>query len=112
MEDFKFIAIRTMLMQMVSLILMFIFVKKPEHYMIYAGISVLSSSGANLINIFYRRRYCKIRFTHNMDIKKHLPRILLLFSLLLSQTIYVNSDMTILGLMKGDHEVGLYSTVA
>ena len=110
MEDFKFIAIRTVLMQVVSLLLMFIFVHKPEDYLKYAVISVLASSGANITNIFYRRRYLRMRFIKKMDVKKHLPGILILFSLILSQTIYVNSDMTILGLIKGDHEVGLYST--
>ena len=110
MEDFKFIAIRTILMQVLSLILMFIFVHRPEDYIVFAIISVVASSGANIVNIYYRRRYCKTRFTWDMDLKRHLPKILLLFSLILSQTIYVNSDMTILGLMKGDHEVGLYST--
>lgn len=110
MEDFQFIAVRTMGMQIFSLILMFVFVKKPEDYLFYAVISVVASSGANIINIFYRQRYCKTRFVFRMDWKKHLPPILLLFSLILSQTIYTSSDITILGLLKGDYEVGLYST--
>lgn len=110
MEDFKFIAIRTMGMQVVSLLLMFIFVKRPEDYLIYAIISVVATSGTNIVNIFYRRRYCKTRFVFHIDWKKHLPSILLLFSLLLSQTIYISSDTTILGLVKGDYQVGLYST--
>lgn len=110
MEDFRFIAIRTMGMQIFSLILMFIFVKRPADYLIYAMISVIASSGANVINIFYRRRYCKTKFVLYVDWKKHLPPILLLFSLILSQTIYTSSDTTILGLYKGDFQVGLYST--
>lgn len=110
MEDFKFIAIRTVGMQVISLVLMFIFVQKPEDYMAYAVISIVASSGANIINIFYRRRFCRTRFTIQLDLKKHLPPILLLFSMILSQTIYCNSDITMLGLMKGDLEVGLYST--
>lgn len=110
MEDFKFIAIRTVGMQIISLLLMFIFVQNPEDYMTYALISVVASSGANIINIFYRRRFCRTRFTLQLDLKKHLPPILLLFSMILSQTIYCNSDITMLGLLKGDVEVGLYST--
>lgn len=110
MEDFRYISIRTILMQVISLILMFVFVHRPEDYMIYAVICVLASSGANVINYFYRKKYCKTKFTWKMDLKHHLPKIMLLFSLILSQTIYVNSDMTILGLIKGDHEAGLYST--
>ena len=110
MEDFKFIAIRTMGMQVFSLLLMFILVKKPQDYLTYTTISVIASSGANAINIFYRRRYCKTKFTLHIELKKHLPPILLLFSLILSQTIYTSSDTTILGLYKGDYQVGLYST--
>ena len=110
MEDFRFIAVRTVGMQVFSLLLMLIFVKRPEDYLVYAVISVVASSGANIINIFYRRRYCKTHLVLRIDWKKHLPPILLLFSLVLSQTIYTNSDITILGLLKGDYQVGLYST--
>ena len=110
MEDFRFIAVRTMGMQIISLVLMFLFVRKPEDYLVYAFISVIASSGANIINIFYRRRYCRTRFVLHINWKRHLPPILLLFSLILSQTIYTSSDTTILGLCRGDFEVGLYST--
>ena len=109
MEDFKYIAVRTIGMQLVSLALLFIFIRHPEDYLKYALISVIASSGANVINIFYRRRFCKIRFVLNIDWKKHMPPILLMFSLVLSQTVYTSSDTTILGLMKGDYQVGLYS---
>lgn len=110
MEDFKYLTLRTVAFQALSLVAMFLFVRKPEDYLIYALISVVSAAGSNFLNIFYRRRYCSVRFTFNMDLRKHLGPILLLFSMILSQTIYVNSDVTIIGLYRGDHEVGLYST--
>lgn len=110
MEDFKYIALRTVFFQLFSLAAMFLFVKKPEDYLRYAFINVLAGSGANLFNIFYRRRYCKVSFTRHMDARRHLPPILLLFAMILSQTIYCNSDITLLGFMRGDREVGLYST--
>lgn len=109
MEDFRFIAVRTVAMQILSLILMFIFIRNTDDYIKYAALNVISSSGANLINIFYRKKYCRTRLTFKMNLRKHLPPIMLLFSLLLSQIIYTNSDMTILGLVKGDYQVGLYS---
>ena len=110
MEDFKYITIRTISAQFVSLLLMFIFVRHTEDYITFAIISVLASSGANVVNIIYRRRFCRMRFTIQIDWKRHLPHILLLFSMLLSQTIYTSSDTTMLGLMKSDYQVGLYST--
>ena len=110
MEDFRYITIRTVAMQVLSLVLMFVFVQNPDDYIIYVIISLVSTAGANILNIFYRRKFCSIRFTFKPDLRKHLPPILVLFSLLISQIIYTNSDMTILGLVKGDYEVGLYST--
>lgn len=110
MEDLRYITIRTMAMHLAALLLMFLFVRRPEDYMRYAFISVLSSHGAHVVNVFYRRKYCRTRFVLHVDWKKHLPPILLLFSLILSQTIYTSSDTTILGLVKGDYQVGLYGT--
>lgn len=110
MEDFRYITLRTFFFQIISIVCMFIFVHKPEHYLIYAGISVFSSSGANIANMIYRRRYCKTRFTLDIEWKRHLLPIFTLFALYLSQIIYVNTDITMLGIMRGDVEVGLYST--
>lgn len=110
MEDFRYIAVRTVLMQAASIILMFVFVRKTDDYLKYAVISVMASSGANIVNIFYRKRFCTTRFVFKCNLKKHLPSILVLFSLIITQTIYTTSDITILGLIKGDYQVGLYST--
>lgn len=109
MEDFKFIAIRTVAFQALSVVLLLMLIKSPEDYLLYAGITVVSNGGANIVNSLYRKKYCKLRLVKCVDWKEHFPPILLLFSMLIAQTIYVNSDTTILGLIKGDFEVGLYS---
>lgn len=110
MEDFKFITIRSIGFQFISLILMFILVHQPDDYYKYAAITVLSSCGANITNILYRRKYCTVRFTKDMHWQEHFTPILLLFVMILAQTIFSNADITMLGLMKGDFEVGIYST--
>lgn len=110
MEDFAYITFRSVFFQGLSIVLMFIFVHQPEDYMRYAAITVLSACGSNIVNVFYRKKFCDIYFTFRMNVKKHLPPILLFFSMVLAQQVYVNSDITILGLYKSDYEVGLYST--
>ena len=45
-----------------------------------------------------------------MDFHKHFKPIILLFVMILAQTIFNSSDITMLGLMCGDYEVGIYST--
>lgn len=110
MEDFKYITLRTIAFQIISLLLMFCLVKTPDDYLKYAAISVFSSSGANIVNIFYRRKFCKVSFTKSMNWRKHFKPILLLFVMILAQTIFSSADQTMLGFMKGDYEVGIYST--
>lgn len=110
MEDFAFITIRTIAFQVISIALMFMLIHGPRDYITYALIAVISSSGANLTNVFYRRKYCKVRLVTDMNWKKHFKPIALLFVMILAQNIFNNSDITMLGLMKGDYEVGLYST--
>lgn len=110
MEDFRYVTIRTFLFQLLALLLMFVFVKEPADYIKYACITVISSSGGNIANIFYRKKYCKIQFTFKMKLRKHLPSIILLFAMILAQQVFVNSDTTILGIIRDDYEVGLYST--
>ena len=110
MEDFKYITIRSIFFQVLSLILMFTLVLKESDYVFYALILVIATNGASIINIHYRRRFCKIKFTLKIDWKKHFLPILYLFVMTLSQVIFNNADITMLGIMNGDYEVGLYST--
>ena len=63
MEDFRYIALRTVGFQALALVLMFSFIHKPSDYMKYAIVSLVASSGANIVNIWYRKRYCVTRFT-------------------------------------------------
>lgn len=110
MEDFRYIALRTTVFQFISSILMFLFVNQPNDYMKYALITVIATSGSNVMNIFYRKKFCITRLTYKMDIKKHLPPILGLFAMLVAQQIFTMCDTTIIGLILGDYEVGLYTT--
>ena len=110
MEDFQYITLRTIAFQLISLVLMFLFIHSPNDYIKYAVISVVASSGANILNMIYRNRYCNIRFTIKLNFRKHILPIITLFAMLMAQTIFNNSDMNMLGVMKGDFEVGIYST--
>ncbi len=110
MEDFKYITIRTFVFQLISLILMFIFVRTQNDYLKYAVITVVASSGGNIVNILYRKKYCKTKIVLHVNLRKHFPPIIRLFAMTLAQQIFVNSDTTMLGFFRGDYEVGLYST--
>lgn len=108
MEDFKFITVRTVAFQFIGLALMLLCIHEPDDYMKYAVISLISSAGANVVNVWYRRRYCRVRFIRKIEWKRHMLPILSLFVMLLAQTVFNSVDSTMLGLMYGDYEVGIY----
>ena len=101
-EDYKYITIRYIISQVLSLILMFIFVKNSDDYLLYALVMISSSIIANILNYIYvRKKYgMNLKFVREMNYKKHLKPILILFGTAVSSIIYVNSDITILGIMK------------
>ena len=110
-EDFLAIAVRTIAFQILSLVLIFTFVRTADDLYKYVCILLISNSGANLVNFFYvRKKYCVFHLTCNIDWKKHLKPILIIFSTTVAITVYVSADTTMLGFMTNDYQVGLYGT--
>lgn len=111
-EDFRYITIRYIVIQLLCLIPIFLFVKNKNDYYIYTIILVLSGYGGNLLNLGYIRKYVRRKFTFKLNLKKHLKPILILFSSMVAVRIYLNSDVTMIGLFKGDVETGVYGAVS
>lgn len=108
-EDYTYITLRSCLFQIASLILLFIFVKRPQDYLNYAIITVFSVVGPNILNFFHAKKYCRIYLNLHFNYKKHLIPILILFASNIATMIYVNSDITLLGFLKSNYIVGIYS---
>lgn len=108
-DDYLFITIRSIIVQVISIVCLFIFVHTPNDYITYSIIFVASSLIVSVINYCYILQFTRVRFTKKFDLRKHIKPILVLFSNNLAVTVYVNSDSTMLGLMKGDYDVGIYS---
>ena len=108
-EDFSYITLRGIIFKIISIILLFLFVKKESDYLIYAGITVFATVGSNVLNYLHAKSLVSIKLTRNIDLKQHLKPILIIFATAITSTIYVSSDNTMLGLLKDDYSVGLYS---
>lgn len=108
-EDYAYITKKSIFTQILSLLLLFLFIKKSDDYYLYAFISVIAGVGVNIFNFIHVKKYCKLGITTNLDIKKHLKPMFLLFSNELAIKTYVNSDIIILGFMTNDFTVGIYS---
>lgn len=108
-EDYSYITVRSIIFKVFSIILLFIFVRKPNDYVWYAGITVFSSVGSNILNFVHARSFIEIHFVKSINVKRHLKPILIIFASTVAVTLYVSSDTTILGLLKNDYAVGIYS---
>lgn len=108
-EDFTYITIRYIVIQIISLVALFIFVRKGSSVIIYTWIYLFSQCASNIFNIFYIRRYIRLKINRISNVRRILIPVLMLFFNNLAITVYVNSDITILGFFRSDNEVGIYS---
>lgn len=89
--------------------LLFALVKDASDTIWYALLTVAPTAVTCCMNGYYCRKYVRIRPTVEIDWKTHLKPLMILFANYIASTIYVNLDVTMLGLMKGDSAVGLYA---
>lgn len=108
-EDFFYITVRYIIIQLIALCLMLFFVRDKQDIGKYCFIAIFATYGGNLINLFYVRRYVGLKFTFKMNFRKHIVPLIVLFANQLAITIYVNSDVTMLGYYYPDSLVGQYS---
>lgn len=111
LEEYKFISLRTIIIQLMCMILAFIFIKCEADYMKYAVLLVLSGYGPYVFNyVFILKHKIIKKIPHDqLEYKKHLKPILVLFAMLVSIEIYTLLDSTMLGFVRGDYAVGIYT---
>ena len=108
-EDYFYITIRYLFIQIISLILMFILIRSSNDVWKYCVISVFASFGGNIPNFIYLRKYSKLRIVVKPNFKKHIKYLFVLFVTQIAINVYVNADITMLGFYADDSTVGIYS---
>lgn len=106
-ERYDYIALRNLAFKVLTLLMMFMFVRKRSDYLAYAWILNLATCGNYVMNIFHIRRYVTFSMK-KIELRKHVePLIVFALSSFLS-TVYSRVDVTMLGIMKTDAAVGYY----
>ena len=108
-EDFGYITLRSIIVQMLSLVLMFMFVKNENDVYLYVALTSMSTSLGNIFNFFHSKKYVRLKVVADTHWNEYKSSILLFFINSIATIIYINSDTTILGILKDDYSVGLYS---
>lgn len=108
-EEYTYITIRSIVFKIISIVMLFIFVRQEGDYLKYAAITVIASVGSNILNYINIRKYCNIKIKIKFNWWKMLKPILVIFASNIAIQIYVNSDITMLGYLSNDYAVGIYS---
>lgn len=109
LEEYEYITKRSIIFKILSIIAIFIFIKDSQDYIIYASILVIANGGSNILNFINLKKHINFKRYDNYTYKKHLQGVIIFFAQSAAITIYTNLDSVMLGFIKGDFEVGLYS---
>ena len=107
-EQFRFIALRSLIVKSVSLVLLFIFVRDVDDLYVYALLTSLAVCGHYIINIVNARRTLSFSFK-DLNLRRHLKSLSLLAFCTISTEIYARLDITMLGIMKDSSTVAYYT---
>lgn len=109
-EDYFYLAIRYIVIQLLSIVALVLFIKSPEDIYLYAFISMLSNAGGNILNLRYiQKKGIVLKVTKHINIKRHLFPVFILFFNSLASIVYLNSDITMLGVFCDNSSVGIYT---
>ncbi|QIA08543.1 flippase [Draconibacterium halophilum] len=108
MEQFRFLAMRSISIKVLSLLALFIFVKTKNDLIIYFGVVIFSILANHLWNLWGIRKIISFHFKA-LQLKRHLPALLTLLGTSVSISIYSVVDTLLLGFLSDDTAVGLYT---
>lgn len=109
LENYRYITIRAFFFQILSVALLYLFIKEPDDYLIYASIAVISNVGSNICNWIYSRNFIDFSMVKKLELRKHLKPFFILFATAAIGTIHVVLDKLMIGIIYNDWYVGIYT---
>ncbi|OKS89000.1 flippase [Mucilaginibacter polytrichastri] len=108
MEEFRSIALRSVLFKAIGLALLYTFIKSRSDYSLYLYIMIFSFLGNNILSLFLIKHKVKLGFT-NLQLRKHLMPLMFILGTTLAASMYTDMDTVLLGFLSNDKTVGLYT---
>ncbi len=108
LEEFKYISLRNILFKIISFVILILFVRTTDDYLIYGFISVIGTAGNYILNMINSKKYVKFTFKY-LNLKQHLKSIFYLVVVNLAIEIYSLIDITMLGILCDNETVAFYS---
>ena len=107
-EKFKYIAIRTVVIRLFTILLLFALVHSVADRNTYYALNLVATVLAAATNMYSVSKLVKISFK-DLKLKHHLKPLFIIFSNSIITTIYLVFDTIILGFLTSDVYVGYYS---
>lgn len=110
-EDFRYITGRTIFVKILYVGAVFLFVQKADDYPLYYLLTVLMLAANAVINLFYARRSVSF-IGKGLEPGRYLKPFLMLGMYMLLTALYVTLNVTWLGFVTDDEQVGYYTTAS
>lgn len=107
-EEYKYIALRGILVKTVSFILVIVFVNDSGDYVKYALIICLATAGNNILNIIHIHKFIIFK-KYKLVFGLHLKPVLILLASTIATEVYTMLDTVMLEYYHGETYVGYYS---
>lgn len=109
MENFKYITIRTLLIRLLYILMVFLLIRDSNDYIVYFILTISVIVVNAFINLAYLRRFTKIILKELLNHKFLKENILLGFYAIMT-SMYLTFNVMYLGLMSNNVEVGYYTS--
>ena len=112
LEQYDYITVRSVVLKVVGLVLMFGFVREADDYITYGWIVILSGYGSNVVNMLRLRRFCDFRTRERLRPMRHLRRMMWFAIASSASNMYTQTDIILLGFLGTNAMVGIYQIVS
>ena len=108
-EQYDYITARNIIVKIISILLLFVFVRSPEDIIPYSIVTIVGTVGSNVLNLLRLPKLVNLKPKYQLDIRQHLKPIFVLFFYYAATTIYTNLDVVMLGFLTDNSMVGYYN---
>lgn len=109
LEEYTYITIRSIIFKIVSVILTFLLIHSRKDYVFYGFITIFTNGASYVLNFIHIKKYITFKKAYPYNLKQHIKPIFMLFWASIIITLYANFDVSMIGFISTEREVGLYN---
>lgn len=109
LEDFKYITVRSVIVRCIYVISVLVFVREEKDYVVYYALTTMTFVVNAVINTYYSKRFVKFSLS-GVSFKPYWKPVLTLGVYAILTSMYTTFNVSYLGFVGGDEQVGYYST--